>query len=120
MEKLTGGMRVSRKRFGWAMTPLLVSGALLGQVTLSTVRGVATDTSGAVVAGAGITLTNLETNSKREVKTNGEGDFENPDLQHGIYRLTAAAAGLQPCVAGGIRFEARQIRPANQTLDSGW
>src|SRR5437763_1317833 len=89
-------------RSSWVLMPLLFSGALLGQVTLSTVRGVATDTSGAVVAGAGITLTNLETNSKREVKTNGEGDFEIPDLQRGTYRLTAAAAGFKTFIADDI------------------
>src|SRR3984893_8305177 len=102
MEKIMRRIRVPRKQFGWLLTPLLVSGALLGQVTLSTVRGVATDTSGAVVAGAGITLTNLETNSKREMKTNAEGDFEIPDLQRGTYRLTAAAPGFKTFVMGDI------------------
>jgi hypothetical protein len=98
---------------------LLFAGLLFGQVTLSTVRGVATDTSGAVVAGAGITLTNLETNSKREVKTNGEGDFEIPDLQRGTYRLTAAAPGFKTFVADDIILEGSQIRRVNVSLEVG-
>src|SRR5258708_23822867 len=92
---------------------------VFGQVTLSTVRGVAGDISGAVVAGAGITLTNLETNSKREVKTNGEGDFEIPDLQRGTYRLTAAAAGFKTFVVDDIILEGSQIRRVNVSLEVG-
>ena len=104
---------------GCLLTLLFVSIAMFGQVTLSTVRGVATDTSGAVVAGAGITLTNLETNSKREVKTNGEGDFEIPDLQRGTYRLTAAAPGFKTFVVDDIILEGSQIRRVNVSLEVG-
>jgi hypothetical protein len=104
---------------GWLLAPLFISGALLGQLTLSTVRGVATDSTGAVVAGAGITLTNLETNAKREVKTNGEGDFEIPDLQRGTYRLTAGAAGFKTVVVDDILLEGSQIRRVNIALEVG-
>ena len=67
-----------------------------GQLTLSTVRGAATDPTGAVVAKAAISLTNIETNAKREVVTGDTGDFEIPDLQPGTYRLSATAAGFLP------------------------
>ncbi|HZT30224.1 MAG TPA: TonB-dependent receptor [Bryobacteraceae bacterium] len=101
------------------LAPLVACAALFGQLTLSTVRGVATDPSGAVIAGADITLTNLETNAKREVKTNAEGDFEIPDLQRGTYRLTASAAGFKTFVADGIILEGTQVRRVNVTLEIG-
>src|SRR6267154_707301 len=90
-----------------------------GQLTLSTVRGTASDPSGAVVASAAISLTNLETNAKREVLTGETGDFEIPDLQRGTYRLSATAAGFKTFVADQIILEGSQIRRINVTLEVG-
>src|SRR5438552_4100414 len=90
-----------------------------GQLTLSTVRGTASDPSGAVVANAAISLTNMDTNAKREVLTGGTGDFEIPDLQRGTYRLSATAAGFKTFVAERIILEGSQIRRINVTLEVG-
>ena len=54
----------------------IASVPLAAQLTLSTIRGTAADPSGAVVAGAEITVLNLQTNERRTVKTNENGDFE--------------------------------------------
>src|SRR6266566_2152564 len=90
-----------------------------GQLTLSTVRGAATDPTGAVVAKAAISLTNIETNAKREVLTGETGDFEIPDLQRGTYRLTATASGFKTFIADQIILEGSQIRRINVTLEVG-
>src|SRR5262249_44649302 len=68
---------------------------LWAQLTVSTLRGTATDQSGAVVVGAKIRAVNLETNLTREVVTNENGDFEIVDLPRGDYRLTATGAGFK-------------------------
>jgi len=101
------------------LAALVVCSTLLGQLTLSTVRGTAMDPTGAVVAGASITLTNLETNAKRDVKTGDTGDFEIPDLQRGTYRLSATAAGFKTFVADDIILEGSQVRRINVTLEVG-
>ena len=90
-----------------------------GQLTLSTVRGAATDPTGAVVAKAAISLTNIETNAKREVVSGDSGDFEIPDLQRGTYRLTATASGFKTFIADRIILEGSQIRRINVTLEVG-
>src|SRR5262245_24565593 len=90
-----------------------------GQLTLSTVRGAATDASGAVVANASISRTNLETNAKREVVTSGSGDFEIPDLPRGTYRLNATAAGFKTFIADRIILEGNQVRRIDVTLEVG-
>jgi hypothetical protein len=74
---------------------LVLCAPLLGQLTLSTIRGAAVDPTGAVVTNANIELLQLETNAKRQVITNESGDFEIPDLQRGTYRLTARASGFK-------------------------
>ena len=98
---------------------LVLCASCFGQLTLSTVRGTATDPSGAVVANTKIELVNLETNSKRDVTTNESGDFEIPDLQRGTYRLSATAAGFKTFIADKIILEGSQIRRINVTLEVG-
>src|SRR5215831_4658379 len=92
---------------------------LFGQLTLSTIRGTATDPTGAVVTNTNIELLHLETNAKRQVLTNESGDFEIPDLQRGTYRLTARAAGFKTWVADQIILETSQIRRINPTFEVG-
>ena len=117
MQNVRRGMRIVR--FCGLLAPLLFCGPVHGQLTLSTVRGTATDPTGAVVANAAISLINLETNAKREVLTNEAGDFEIPDLQRGTYRLSATASGFKTFVADGIILEGSQIRRINVTLEVG-
>ncbi|MEN6601521.1 MAG: carboxypeptidase regulatory-like domain-containing protein [Bryobacteraceae bacterium] len=92
---------------------------VFGQLTLSTIRGVTQDPSGAVVGGASIRVTSLGTNATREVRTSDSGDFEIPDLPRGTYRLTATAAGFKTFVADDIILEGNQIRRLNVQFEIG-
>jgi len=83
---------------------------LPAQIIVSTIRGSATDPSGAAVANAQITVVNLETNAPRVVTTSASGDFEIPGLLAGSYRLTATQAGFRTLVADNIILEGNQIR----------
>src|SRR5689334_18057425 len=98
---------------------VFLSAPLLGQVTLSTIRGAATDPTAAVVTNAAIELVQLETNAKRQVVTNEAGDFEIPDLQRGTYRLTARAPGFKTWVADQIVLGTSEIRRINPTFEVG-
>jgi hypothetical protein len=61
---------------------------------LGTIRGTVKDASGAVIADAKVTVTDLETNTSRETKSNGAGDFEVFGLKSGLYKVSATAAGM--------------------------
>jgi outer membrane receptor protein involved in Fe transport len=98
---------------------VLCGSALNAQLTLSTVRGTATDPAGAVVAKVQITLTSTETNEQRQVLTNENGDFELPDLQRGTYRLTAQHPGFKTFVAENLFVEGNQVRRVNVELELG-
>ena len=45
------------------------------QLGTGTVNGTVVDSTGAVVPGTALTLTNSETNAKRSTKTNADGNF---------------------------------------------
>jgi len=98
---------------------LALAASLPAQLTVSTIRGSATDPTGAAVVGATITLVNLGTGIQRVVATNENGDFEIPDLQRGAYRLTATHAGFKNWVADNILLESNQIRRFDVALELG-
>ncbi|MEK7405723.1 MAG: carboxypeptidase regulatory-like domain-containing protein [Acidobacteriota bacterium] len=86
---------------------------------MSTLRGTASDATGAVVVGAEVVAVSLETNLKRTAKTNENGDYEIPDLLRGTYRLTATAGGFKTFIADNIILETNQIRRINISFEVG-
>jgi len=65
------------------------------QVTTGRISGTLIDPNGAVVQGASVTATSLDTNSSREATTDGDGNFAFQLLPPGRYRVTATASGFQ-------------------------
>ena len=58
-------------------------------------EGVVTDTSGAIVQGAKITLVSQETSFTRTAGTNESGTYSFPDLTPGTYNISAEAPGFK-------------------------
>jgi len=65
------------------------------QVTTGTVSGTVTDPNGAVVTGASVQATSLETNSTRTTNSDSDGHFAFTLLPPGRYRVDVAAPGFQ-------------------------
>jgi hypothetical protein len=65
-------------------------------VTSGTLSGRLEDSSGAVVSGANITVTNLETNQRLTTSSDGEGRYRFPYLRTGAYSVYIEAAGFAP------------------------
>jgi hypothetical protein len=64
------------------------------RVTGADLEGVVRDESGSVISGAGIGVTNLDTNVTRSVQTDAQGHFIIPALAPGVYRITADVPGF--------------------------
>jgi hypothetical protein len=65
-------------------------------VTSATLSGRIEDASGAVVSGASVTATNLETQQQLNTTTDNEGRYRFPYLRTGTYDLTIDAPGFSP------------------------
>ena len=74
---------------------ILLPACLLAQDATGKITGVVTDPSGAVVANAAVTVTNLATNIARETKTDSSGFYQALLLPIGKYKITAGAAGFE-------------------------
>lgn len=73
------------------------------------ITGSVTDSSGAVVAGATVALTNPATGVRRSTTSNSEGLFNFPALRPGTYTLRVEMQGFQAQVRGDIVLQVGQI-----------
>ncbi len=90
------------------------------QVTgVATLQGVVTDKSGAVVAGAEITATNLETGVATRAQSNEVGLYRVPALNPGRYSVEARAAGFSLARVGEVRLEVGQTARLDMNLQVG-
>jgi hypothetical protein len=71
------------------------SAILLAQTSTGTISGTVMDSSGAVVPGVSITITNKATSSTRAVTANNDGLFSAPALPAGDYEVRAEVQGFR-------------------------
>ncbi|HEY6183142.1 MAG TPA: carboxypeptidase-like regulatory domain-containing protein, partial [Terriglobales bacterium] len=83
---------------------------------LGTIRGTVTDSTGAVVPGAKVTVTDMGTGSMRETATNSQGDYQIFGLSSGTYRVTVANAGMTTVQVNGIVVNGSAVASANATM----
>ena len=77
------------------------------QVTAS-IFGVVTDASGGTVAGATVTVRNIETGAERTTVTDGAGSYRVLALPIGVYQVKVAKNGFQESARGGIELNVGQ------------
>lgn len=94
------GRSRDRSRFSHSLRTLLGVGFLFftafafGQADQGTITGVITDTSGAIIPNAAVTLTNTGTNLQLQARSNADGIFVFSPIKIGDYTLTATAPGF--------------------------
>jgi hypothetical protein len=91
----------------WPQTP---TGEFTGRVT---------DPSGAAVAGAKITVTDLATGVERQTESNDTGNYTVPLLPPGKYQLTAQKEGFRPMTQSGYTLNVDQIVRVDFALKLG-
>jgi hypothetical protein len=87
--------------------------------TTAGLAGVVTDSSGGLVPGAAITLTNLDQGLKRETTTDEEGAYQFTLLQPGRYQITARKQGFKQVTQDGLELEVNQAAKINFTMEPG-
>src|SRR6476659_5159073 len=84
---------------------LITAASALAQVTgAATLVGTVTDTSGAVMAGAKVSVVNPETGFHFEGATNNDGYYYIPYLRPGVYNIAVEAQGFKKYVRPGIEL----------------
>lgn len=89
---------------------VLLPAAVSAQMTRGSVAGTVRDSSGAVVPGVTVTVTNVATNASQTVVSDAEGFYRAPALESGTYTVMTELSGFRR-----VEQRAVVVRPALET-----
>ena len=98
---------------------LLTGGSAFAQTFRGTILGTVSDSSGAAVPGATVTIKNLDTGLTRTVVTQEDGSYSAPELPLGSYSVTVEKAGFKSGVVTGVKVEVSKESRVDVTLQPG-
>ena len=98
---------------------LLCVGRAYSQFDTSSIVGRVTDKSGAVVRGATVTATNVDTNVSISRVTNKDGEYNIPALKEGTYRVSVQMANFSEFVKDEIHLSVGTNQSVDASLTPG-
>src|SRR5215475_2053216 len=87
---------------------VLFAGLVFGQTATGRIVGSVSDPTGALIPGASILVTNVDTKVEYQTLTNEQGLFQAPLLPIGMYTVTAEMPGFQKAVTKPEKLEINQ------------
>ena len=110
---------MKRVVLGLVVALCLLPIGLAAQAVTGTILGSVTDTSGAAVPGATVTLTNQGTGLTRTVVTDQAGEYTAPSLPTGKYKMVAELPGFKTATASDIELTVDTKVRVNARLEVG-
>jgi len=98
---------------------VLLAAVASAQTFRGTILGTVTDASGAVVAGAKVSVKNVNTGLERTTATSGDGSYSVPELPIGTYTVSISQAGFQTAVTNGVIVDVATERRVDAQLKTG-
>lgn len=98
---------------------LMLPSIVFGQAFTGSISGIVTDSTGAVVAGAKITVTDVTRNSNLSTVTNETGLYVVTQLPPSMYRVSAGAAGFRSFVLDQLPLATQQHATVDVKLEVG-
>ena len=111
------GMQTARLLLALLLPLYAVQGK--GQTFSASITGLATDPSGATIAGADVILTNVETKDAREAHTGANGSYDFQNLLPGTYSLATRATGFKDFTQTGLILRANTAAHLNSAMVLG-
>jgi hypothetical protein len=90
----------------------------LAQAPVGSLLGTAHDSTGAVMPGVSVVITNKDTGLERKTTTSGEGIFSAGSLPAGNYKITASATGFRTLEANAV-VQTGQVTNVDMELQLG-
>ena len=103
------------------LTVLVLSsaGVAVAQLDTGSIQGTVRDSTGAVIPGATITVTNEGTQRTYNTTSNRQGEYNAPTLPVGIYTVTASYKGFGTAKILSIPLNASELHRTDVTLKPG-
>ncbi|PYX36628.1 MAG: hypothetical protein DMG81_15750, partial [Acidobacteria bacterium] len=109
------GMRV----LGITLTTFLLSAIAFSQSVNGRILGTVTDSTGAALPGATITITDTQRGTTRNLTADDSGAYVAPNLLPGVYKVRAEAKGFKTVERVNITIEVAQDAAVDVTLPPG-
>src|SRR5215510_2638671 len=109
--------RFRRNVFFGALTLLLTAASASAQLSTAELSGRVTDTSGAVLPGVTVTMTQTNTQATRTSVTDADGTYVISNLPTGPYRLEVGLQGFRSYVQNGIVVQVGDRPTINVSLE---
>src|SRR5215472_13088017 len=87
---------------------LLAAASAEAQVTTGTILGTVTDTTGAAVSGARVTVTNVNRGTRQQYATDQTGTYTAPFLVPGMYRVEVEKEGFKRATSVDTQLDVDQ------------
>src|SRR5579872_2502418 len=94
----------------------LVLWPALSSAQQSAIGGTVKDPTGAVLAGAQVTIRNVNTGEIRQAASNVVGHYVVPNLPVGVYKVSAEKQGFQRGVVDQVNLDVQQVRTVDLVL----
>jgi outer membrane receptor protein involved in Fe transport len=114
---------------GWGIRAFLLCFAVIlmalsvttasAQTFRGTILGTVTDTSGAAILHAKVTVRNVDTGIERVTDTSADGSYLVPELSIGTYTVTIELSGFQKAVTTGVKVDIASERRIDVSLKPG-
>ncbi len=91
----------------------------MAQTSEGRILGTVSDQSGAVISGAKVTITNIRTEVSRQLVTTNSGEYVAPNLEPGVYTVSAEAAGFKKAVSTQFALEVSRDARIDLKLQTG-
>ena len=113
-------MRSGRRSAGFLGVVFVISlaaglsgGSATAQALFGAISGTVTDSSGGVIPGATVRVTNVETGVTKTMLTNEAGAYSATNLLSGLYQVEASLSGFKTALVSSVTLEVN----ANQKVD---
>jgi hypothetical protein len=87
--------------------------------TGNSIYGTITDSNGAVIPNASVTIRNAATQQTVSLRTDDDGSFSSSSLSSGLYTVTVSSSGFQTTVMSNIQVTYGESKNINFTLEPG-
>ena len=111
-------MRATRY-FAVFIVAIFVTAMAVGQTSEGRILGTVSDPTGAVIPGAKISITNIKTEMTRQLVTTSDGTYVAPNLEPGMYTVTAEAPGFKKAVSTQFALEVSRDARIDMKLQTG-
>ena len=116
-----GACAIGPRPLCWLVMILLLVCPVLshGQQLTATLSGTVTDSSGAVIPNATITVTQTTTNAMRAVQSDASGNYSITSLPAGTYTVSVSSSGFENYLAKDVVLNVAEKRGLNIQMKAG-